>query len=206
MLFNLKLLKSMGYKIESDVNYMLENFDSFFWNKDLNFYVDYNFETQKQSKYRTLAGFMPMYFNLTSSENASKMVLHLKDFLYPHGLSVMPKRTIEEEEKLKYEKKMQWDYPNGWAPLHYFVVIGLLNYNYVDLAKKIMRCFCNGCEEYFDKHSSFPEKILVDPISKLKPSDYSNQDGFGWTNAVYGIFSLILNNKVDIENLKVFNK
>jgi len=201
MIFNLNLLESFGYKTESKVDNLLENFDSIFWNDDLNFYVDYNFELQEQSNYKTLAGFMPMYFNFSSKDKADKMVNQLNDFLYPHGLSAMPKRTTSEQKKLKYEKKMQWEYPNGWAPLHYFVVVALLNYDYIDIATKTMQCFCKGCEEYFDKHSTFPEKILVDPTSKLASSDYADQGGFGWTNAVYAIFRLVLDEKINIKDI-----
>lgn len=202
MLFNLKLLGESGYKTEPQFAELFKSFDSFFWNKELNFYVDYNFELKKQSTHKTLAGFMPMYFNFADKNKANRMVEQLDDFLYPHGLSTMLKRTKEEDLNLKYEKKMQWEYPNGWAPLNYFVAIALLNYDYIEMAEKIMRCFCKGCENYFDKHSTFPEKILVDPESELASSDYINQTGFGWTNAVYGIFRLYLRNKITIEDLK----
>ena len=78
----------------------------------------------------------------------------------------------------------QWDHPNGWAPLQWIAVVGLKNYNEVQLAEAIaIRWSCENIDGY---HMS---RILVEKYNLMNGSaggggEYAVQVGFGWTNGV----------------------
>ena len=78
----------------------------------------------------------------------------------------------------------QWDHPNRWAPLQWIVVVGLNNYNEVQLADAIAKRW--SCENIDGYHMS---RILVEKYNLMTGSaggggEYAVQVGFGWTNGV----------------------
>ena len=87
----------------------------------------------------------------------------------------------------------QWDAPNGWAPLQWLAVNGLLNYGYVDEAKEIMTRWLTLNEKVYANTGKMMEKYNVEDLSLLSGGgEYPTQDGFGWTNGVALGFKKIL--------------
>ena len=73
----------------------------------------------------------------------------------------------------------QWDHPNRWAPLQWIVVVGLNNYNEVQLADAIAKRW--SCENIDGYHMS---RILVEKYNLMTGSaggggEYAVQVGFG---------------------------
>jgi len=97
-----------------------------------------------------------------------------KDFLRPGGLVTT----------LNYSNQ-QWDAPNGWAPLQWMSIKGLMNYGFDKLAKEVRRRWVKLNEDVFKRTGRLTEKYNVEDVSlEAGGGKYPNQDGFGWTNGV----------------------
>ena len=149
--------------------------ETLFWNTETNFFHDYNFSKQSLTNEKTLAACFPLYFGLATKEQAAgvKTVL-LDEFLKEGGLLT----TLEHSGQ-------QWDAPNGWAPLQWIAVKGLLNYGYETEAKDIMRRWLTLNEKVYRNTGKMMEKYNVEDMTLLSGGgEYETQDGFGWTNGV----------------------
>jgi alpha,alpha-trehalase len=146
------------------------------WNKNLNFFFDYDFRQKATTDKWSAAGAMPLFCEVATKAQASfvKQAIDEK-FVKPGGLVT----TI-------YHTGQQWDAPNGWAPLQYIAVKGLMNYGYNDLAKTIAENWMSVNEKVFSSTGKMLEKYNVEDISlESGGGEYPTQDGFGWSNGVY---------------------
>lgn len=146
-----------------------------FWDVTHSFFTDFDIGMQETTGSLTLAGVFPLYFKIaTVSQAAQVKDLLLKEFLKPGGLVTT----------LNYSGQ-QWDAPNGWAPLQYMAVMGLLNYGYKKEAVNIMQRWLALNESVYKHTGKMMEKYNVEDISLLSGGgEYPTQDGFGWTNGV----------------------
>ncbi|MES2881465.1 MAG: trehalase family glycosidase, partial [Bacteroidota bacterium] len=146
------------------------------WNDSENFYFDYDFVTKKQKTSLTLAGVFPLYFKIATAEQARGVAEKIeKYFLQPGGLLT----TIEKTGQ-------QWDAPNGWAPLQFISVQGLLSYGQENLAKIIAERWMEVNEKVFRRTGKMLEKYNVEDMDlEGGGGEYPTQDGFGWSNGVY---------------------
>lgn len=153
------------------------------WNKDLNYYVDYNFKKQKQSDIAALAGMYPFCTMKRSSalnEKCTKATTALKEKLLKEGGVV----TVE------FNNNQQWDAPNGWAPLEWMTIWGLDRCGQKDLARDIAQRWVKLNTDVFKRTGKLMEKYnVVDTKLEAGGGEYAGQDGFGWTNGV--LLSLI---------------
>lgn len=175
--------QSHGKSYQEKAAQRKEAIQNYFWNADEEFYFDYNFEDRKTTPELTLAGVFPLYFNI-ADENQAKLVSEKikSTFLKDGGLVT----TLEHSEQ-------QWDAPNGWAPLQWIAVKGLLNYGYQDDAIEIMHRWLALNEKVYKNTGKMMEKYNVEDLSLLSGGgEYETQDGFGWTNGVAVGFKKIL--------------
>src|SRR5574338_101436 len=88
------------------------------WNKNLNFYTDYNFKKQKQSEVVDPGGMYPFCIMKKTSvlEQQCRQAVNMlrKKLLKPGGIQTTENNTGQ-----------QWDAPNGWAPLEWMTIWGL---------------------------------------------------------------------------------
>lgn len=147
----------------------------YLWNAERGFYMDYNFEKGQSTPNLTLAGLFPLYFNLASEEQAQQVTEVLMSLFLKDGGLVT---TLEHSGQ-------QWDAPNGWAPLQWIAVKGLLNYGYKKEAKEIMSRWLALNEKVYKNTGKMMEKYNVEDLTLLSGGgEYETQDGFGWTNGV----------------------
>ncbi|SFU39497.1 alpha,alpha-trehalase [Pustulibacterium marinum] len=146
-----------------------------FWNEERSFFSDFNLKTQKPTNEITLAGLYPLYFKIATKEQAEAVKNTLMtQFLKPGGLVTTLRNT-----------EQQWDAPNGWAPLQYMAVHGLLHYGYRDEAKEIITRWLDLNERVYKNTGKMMEKYNVEDMDLLSGGgEYETQDGFGWTNGV----------------------
>lgn len=147
----------------------------YLWNQEEGFYLDYNFETEDSTPNPTLAAMFPLYFEIATQEQANmvKEVI-MTQFLKDGGLLT----TLEHSGQ-------QWDAPNGWAPLQWIAVKGLLNYGFKEEAIEIMHRWLALNEKVYKNTGKMMEKYNVEDLSLLSGGgEYETQDGFGWTNGV----------------------
>ncbi|MCB0373787.1 MAG: trehalase, partial [Muricauda sp.] len=152
-----------------------EAIQSYFWNETTGYYHDYNFENHQLTAEPTLAGVTPLFFNIATKEQAEKVKdVLMSTFLKDGGLVT----TLDHSGQ-------QWDAPNGWAPLQWLAVNGLLNYGYVEEAKDIMTRWLTLNEKVYTNTGKMMEKYNVEDLTLLSGGgEYPTQDGFGWTNGV----------------------
>ena len=154
-----------------------------FWNEEIDFFCDYNFEKKAINNFKSLAGTFPLFFkiaNQNQAESCAKIIEN--EFLKAGGLVTT---TIESGQ--------QWDAPNGWAPLQWVAIQGLRNYGFNDLANQIKHNWVNLNKNVFKRTGKLLEKYNVVDTSLLSGGgEYPVQDGFGWTN---GVLLKLLNEK-----------
>lgn len=148
---------------------------TFFWNEEAKFFLDYNFEDQKASPVKSLAGVFPLYFKLAQPDVAATVATTLEqEFLKPGGLVT----TLNETGQ-------QWDAPNGWAPLQWMAYRGLMNYDLKALASEIRtRWLRQNIRVFVATHKMMEKYNVMDTTLQAGGGEYPNQDGFGWTNGV----------------------
>lgn len=148
----------------------------YFWNPLQHYFFDYQFKSGHTTGKWSLAGVLPMFTEIASSEQAKSVKQHLEQrFLKDGGLTT----TV-------YHTGQQWDAPNGWAPLQFLAVKGLLNYQHNTLAKSIAERWMSVNETVYANTGKMLEKYNVEDIHLPGGGgEYPTQDGFGWSNGVY---------------------
>lgn len=146
-----------------------------FWSEEKEFFFDYHFLKKKQTNVWSLAGVSPLFNSLASKKQAEMVTRHLKEkFLLAGGFTT----TL-------YEGIHQWDSPNGWAPLEWITIQGLLNYGENALAKEAAKRFVKLADNIYKQTGKVIEKYNVRDCSSLVArGEYNLQEGFGWTNGV----------------------
>lgn len=151
------------------------HFDRFFWDEKQEFYFDYDWKADKRTKVWSMAGAYPLFVNLASEEQADYAAHTLENKFLKEGGLVSTLHSTGQ----------QWDYPNGWAPLQWVAVQGLMNYGHNPLAKTIAERWLELNESVFNRTGKMMEKYNVCDLSlEAGGGEYPLQDGFGWTNGV----------------------
>ena len=155
----------------------------YMWSESHSFYMDYDLDKKDYSPVKSLAGLLPLFVELADVKQAKQVSLVVeKSFLKQGGLVTT-----------MIDSSQQWDSPNGWAPLHWFVVQGLLKYQQKNLADTIQQRWLNTVEGYFQQTGKIMEKYNVCQQShKAGGGEYDVQEGFGWTNGVHLAFSSLM--------------
>lgn len=174
------------------------------WNDKTGFFYDFGYAFKKQSDFLSLAGFVPLWAGLASSEQAEKVVKMLPKFETDYGLTITAKESLAKPIELKKIQKRyhaaimdiikpkQWDYPNMWPPLEYLTIIGLLKYGYIEEAKRLMEKYIKTHAAFFRNYKTFAEKLNGETGEKADTFHYEMQQGFGWTNAAFYRYIKIL--------------
>lgn len=148
------------------------------WNRQLNYYTDYNFKRQKQNTAVTPAGMYPFCTMkktpaLIQKCKAATSILK-KQLLQPGGIQTTQISTGQ-----------QWDAPNGWAPLEWMTIWGLDRCSQQTLARDIAQRWVKLNSDVFARTGKLMEKYNVaDTHLDAGGGEYGGQDGFGWTNGV----------------------
>lgn len=163
------------------------------WSGRNGFFYDYNFVAKQQGTVSSLAAYYSLWSGLATQHQARKLVEKLDDFEHKGGLSTTLRPVLDVS--LFGSVKAQWAHPNGWAPLHYFVIEGLERYGYEQEAEHIARKWLKTNVDWLERHGEFLEKYnVVDPKKHPVEGLYPSQSGFGWTN---GVFMYLLNKYAD---------
>jgi alpha,alpha-trehalase len=148
------------------------------WQEDQGFFFDYNYKKKQPGSFYSLAGFYPLWAKLASQEQAEQLHSKLSFFEYEGGLVTSQKKDLRKPQR-------QWDYPNGWANLHWIVIQGLVNYGYIEDAARIARKWLRLNEKVFAETGKLWEKYDVVKCTIGRSGHYKTQPGFGWTNMLY---------------------
>ena len=161
--------------------------DTLMWDRMRGLYYDYNFAKQKRGNISSLAAYFPMWAGMASEKQAEALVKNLRKFENRGGLATTD--ALPLGQYVPGSVPVQWAYPNGWAPLHFIVVEGLLKYGYREDAERIAHKWLRTNLDWFTEHGVFLEKYnVVTPDKPPQKGVYPSQTGFGWTNAVFERF------------------
>lgn len=186
LLFNLEKTIEKAYRLSGNSSSAEEfetlaskrahSIEKYCWNEKMGFYFDYDYIENKQKDSFTLASAFPLFFNIASKEQADKVGMNLKEkFILPGGLVTTTESTDQ-----------QWDAPNGWAPLQWVSIKGLINYKYDDLANELAIRWKNLNNKVYQNTGKMMEKYnVVTTDLTAGGGEYPAQDGFGWTNGVF---------------------
>lgn len=145
------------------------------WNQDKKFFFDYDFKERKQKEHFTLAAVFPLYFRLATQGQAENVASIIHSQFFKEGGLITTLSTTPQ----------QWDAPNGWAPLQWMAVAGLMNYGMFHLASAITSRWIALNKKVYKATGKMMEKYNVADTSMLAGGgEYPSQDGFGWTNGV----------------------
>jgi len=184
-LYNLEIVLARSYKMRGDLlkeryfNQIAQRrksaINKYCWSTVNGWYVDYDLAAKRLSSSLTLAGMAPLFCNVAPVNRIKNIAYILRrKFLREGGLVTTLKTTGQ-----------QWDAPNGWAPLQWISVKGLLNYEEKELAEAISKSWISLNVKVYQQTGKLMEKY--DVIDLAKPAgggEYPSQDGFGWTNGV----------------------
>lgn len=152
--------------------------NDYFWDDNTKFYRDYDLKnaTHTQNVPLSLSSYLPLWCGVSNKNQALDCAKKISLFERNHGLS-----TCEEG----YSDNTQWNYPVGWAPLHWFVLIGLRRYNFNEEARRITMKWLRLNAHKFMETGVLREKYNITDIDARLPGRYGPQRGFGWTNGVF---------------------
>jgi alpha,alpha-trehalase len=185
-------------------NVRREEINKYMWNEEKGFFYDYGYTYEQRSDFLSLGSFTPLWAGYATAEQAKRAVAMLPKFETPYGLTITAKESLAKPIDLsKIQKRYhaaiediikpkQWDYPNIWSPLEYQTVIGLLNYGYVEDARRIMANSVKAHAKAFRKFGTFFEKLHGETGETGQGALYGDQKGFGWTNAAFYRYIQIL--------------
>lgn len=157
------------------------------WSKLKGLYYDYNYARQRKGMVSSLASYVPLWAGMVSDTRAAVLVKSLSKFDAKGGLLTTDGQVLKTA--LPQKTPTQWAYPNGWAPLHFFVVQGLERYGYHEEAQRIVQKWLKTNLSWFNRHGVFLEKYnMIQPLAHPMEGVYPSQTGFGWTNAVFERF------------------
>lgn len=194
-LYALVCLNSLLYKYERDLAWMAEKLgkhdeikqwneaaearkaaiDKYLWNASENF--DYGCTTQRQSTYRYLTMFYPLWAGLADENQIKGLEKALRWFEQQGGLAMST-----------YNSGTQWDLPYGWAPTSWLAIAGLQKVGNTQDARRVSEKFSRTIATNFEHDHTIREKYdVVQGTSEMNlATGYkTNEVGFGWTNAVY---------------------
>lgn len=148
------------------------------WNDALGAFDDFDW-TERQLRGAVSASVAaPLFFGVASAEQARTTATLIEAELLAAGGILT---TIEQTG-------MQWDAPNGWAPMQWFAAEGLSRYGFVALADDIRCRWITMVERVFQDTGRLVEKYDVVAMRPGGGGEYALQDGFGWTNGVTKAF------------------
>jgi alpha,alpha-trehalase len=164
-----------------------ETMDELMYDRTRGLYYDYNYIKEKRSGVASLASFYPMWAGMVTEKQAAALVKALRRFENKGGLATTD--ALPLNQYVPGSMPVQWAFPNGWAPLHFIVVEGLLKYGYHEDAKRIALKWVRNNLDWFNQNGVFLEKYnVVNPEKPPQKGVYPSQTGFGWTNAVFERF------------------
>lgn len=149
------------------------------WDEKDGLYYDYNYRSGKTKKIKSLATYFPLFHGLADLIQAERISSNLVLFEQEFGL-VTCDRNYGFIDR-------QWNYPVGWAPLHWIAYQGLKRYSYEEDAKRLALKWVNLNFSIWEKTNKFFEKydVVKGTHEVIIDNRYKNQEGFGWTNAVF---------------------
>jgi alpha,alpha-trehalase len=151
--------------------------NSYCYNSQDGLFYDYDFVNNQQSPVISAAMYSALFAELATPEQAEALVdsLHLLETEF--GIAAC--------QQGDYHLRYQWGQENGWAPVHYLVIKGLLSYGFENDADRIAGKFINLVVRNFQKTHNLWEKYNIRDGSTNTLDEYEMPAFLGWTAGVF---------------------
>lgn len=168
----------------------------YLWNEKDSIFYDFNIKTGAQTEYESATTFWPLWSKVATEDQAEKLVKNSTLKLEEFGGLVAGTLNSRGGVNL-HRPSRQWDYPYGWAPQQILAWIGLSNYGYDGVARRLVyRWLYLMTQAFVDYNGVVVEKYNVTKgaVPHKVDAEYGNQgldfkgvacEGFGWVNASY---------------------
>lgn len=142
-------------------------------------FLDYNFKDNNHSRIFSAASFYILFAGLAERKNAEALVENINRLETEYGLLAC--------EKNNTEGTYQWDYPNGWACLHYIAISGLDKYGYKKEAAEIAQKYIALVDKVFEETGNLWEKynVVEGNLNVNHESKKRMPAMMGWSAGVY---------------------
>jgi alpha,alpha-trehalase len=147
------------------------------WDQERGMFFDYDFINKRHSPIASLATFSPLWTKLATKQQAKSIVENLRRFEFDYGVAACE----NSNQQIIY----QWDWPNGWPPLFYITIVGLLSYDFMDEAKRIAEKYLRVVIKNFIATGDLWEKYNVVDGSINVKNEYEMPAMLGWTAGVF---------------------
>ena len=151
--------------------------NQYLWSPEDGFYQAYHLSLKKRIRVLSATTFVPMFTELSSGEQARKIMVATKPLWKKGGIA----------SSELWDSPHQWDGTNGWAPFQMMAAKGMLNFGFKKEAKDLAQRWTTTLTKVYQQHNGFFER--VDVISQDLPKEnhdkYPVQEGFLWTNASF---------------------
>lgn len=147
-------------------------------------FYDYHTEKKQQHIMASAACFYPLYSKMASKEEAASIVKLLPKLETDYGIVTCEKTDIPGS--------FQWGYPNGWSPMQRIIVEGLLNYGYIEDAKRIAKKYIALLEKSYAETGHTWEKYDIVAGSSEATNEYTQLPMIGWNFGTYMYLQNIL--------------
>ncbi len=151
--------------------------NKYLWNASEGMFFDYDYMAQKQSTYRYLTTFYPLWAGLADEQQIKGLGKALHWFEQPGGLAMST-----------FNSGTQWDLPYGWAPPSWDCDCRLVEGGRHCRCAPALGTFSATIKNNFDHDHTIREKYdVVSGSSQLDVATgyKTNEVGFGWSNAAY---------------------
>jgi len=147
------------------------------WSEERGVFCDVHVESGERNDVVSCAAFYPLFAGMAAQEQANRTAQALELLEQEYGVACCEKR-----DDLMH---LQWDYPHGWACLHYIVIRGLLNYGMKEDALRIAGKYVRVAGENFGRTHNLWEKydVVTGEVSVTK--EYKTPPMMGWSAGVY---------------------
>ena len=149
--------------------------NKYLWDEAGGRYLDYDYRLRKRIDQVSAATLYPLFVGMSNSRQASKVAKSVaRQLLKPGGIVTTNTATGQ-----------QWDAPNGWAPLQWIAVAGLIQYQHHVTAEAVACRWMVNVSRAYRRTGKLVEKYdVITPDRPGGGGEYPLQDGFGWTNGV----------------------
>ncbi len=184
----------------------------YMWNAKPGMFFDYNFVKGKQTGYVAATTFYPMWAKLATKKQAEALVKNALPLLEEPG-GIVGSTEKSRGPITKDHPQTQWDYPFGWSPQQMLTWVGMKNYGYTKIARRLAyKWLYTLTVNAYNYNGTVAEKYDVVDRSSQVFAEYGNvgtkfsyitREGFGWTNASYVVGMTYLTKKqiADLDRL-----
>ncbi len=175
-------------KLKRNEQKINKKIQQYLWNKKEGFFFDRYFNgTFSRSK--TACGFLPLFSGSATEQQAEHLIQHLLAKNEFHTPFPVPSESIDSPT---FDNNM-WRGP-VWLNYNYFIIEGLKQYGFNDIAETLRRKTLREVEKWYRKEGTIFE--FYDPFGKLSPRCIPRKDTygaikeFGWSAALYIVLFL----------------